>query len=146
MLGLNFALSSLGRMDGKLVYVLGVRYPDPSGCQLWLDKETLRPMRWLIPADGGDRSSDVLDIRYADWQPVGGIWYPWQVDCYQDGSLARRVEVQEVKIAQGFPDDLFRLDRFEYSDPEPADADKEVQGPIHEVEQAIENFRRLYLP
>jgi hypothetical protein len=58
-MGVETAISSLGRLEERVVFVLGARYPDESVSQLAIDKETFLPARLLLvdgdAEDGGRR-------------------------------------------------------------------------------------------
>ena len=67
-LGIETAVSSLGRVDSRVVYVVGAHYPDETVIQLAVDKETFLPLRLLLvegdPTAGGMR----LGIFYNAWR------------------------------------------------------------------------------
>ncbi len=56
-LGVEVSLTSLGRFQDKIAFVIGAQYPEESRSQLWVDKETFRPIRWLLvnPSPAGER-------------------------------------------------------------------------------------------
>jgi len=43
LLGVDVNISSLGRFQGNVSYVIGAQYPDELTPQVWVDKETFRP-------------------------------------------------------------------------------------------------------
>ncbi|MBW1896641.1 MAG: hypothetical protein JRI47_06250, partial [Deltaproteobacteria bacterium] len=43
---------SLGRFKDKIAYVIGAKYPDDSVPQIWIEKDTFRPIRYVV---GGPR-------------------------------------------------------------------------------------------
>jgi hypothetical protein len=46
--GIDTAVSSLGKYEKKPAYVIGVKYPNENQSQLWIDKESFLPMRWIL--------------------------------------------------------------------------------------------------
>ena len=87
-LGVDVSISSLGRFEGRIAYVIGAQYPDESVDQLWVDHTNFRPLRWIIVNGTGGFSSNPLDVRYLDWwQLDGGFWYPARIEFYQNNQL-----------------------------------------------------------
>jgi hypothetical protein len=143
-LGLNTEVASLGRLEGRLVYVVGARYPDTAGCQLWLDKNTLRPVRWLVAPPGESWGDGRLDIRYSLWQPAGNVWYPRQIRFYQDGKWFRQIDVEHVEAVRGLQDDLFDIDALKRACTATDSGDNSPPPFSVKIGEAIENFHRLY--
>lgn len=143
-LGVDVSLSSLGRFDGRLVFVVGAKYPDETRSQIWLDKETLRPVRWVIMPSAGVRTAGTLDIRYAQWRQTGELWYPWQVRFYLDKEPVRRIQVEHVDVSGEFPAAIFDIDQLKSSFAPTAATQVKPPPAVGEVQAAIENFRRLY--
>jgi hypothetical protein len=143
-LGVDSAITSPGRLAGRPVYVIGARYPDMTAAQIWLDKETFRPLRWVLPPSAGSREAGVLDVRYVGWRQAASIWYPKEVRFYVDGIVVRQIRVEGIEVVDGFEAALFDTDLLQLAleaapslGPRPPDA-------VEEVRAAIENFRRLY--
>ena len=71
-LGVETSISSLGRVEETVVFVLGAHYPDESVSQLAVDKETFLPVRLLL-TDGKTEASDQrLEMYYRNWQKNSG--------------------------------------------------------------------------
>jgi len=143
-LGLDIAVSSPGRLDGRPVYVVGAHYPDLSVPQIWLDKETFRPVRWVIPPGPATREAGLLDVRYSRWRRVQAFWYPDVILFYLDGVPVRRIQVDRVDVEDGFEAQLFDLERLRSSPKATPAAESRRADVVEEVREAIENFRRLY--
>jgi hypothetical protein len=47
-LGVNVTRSSMGMLDGQIVYVIGARYPDETVPQLWIGQDTRLPVRFIV--------------------------------------------------------------------------------------------------
>jgi len=144
-LGVAADVSSVGRFQGRIAYVLGAQYPDETVPQLWLDKETFRPMRWLLkPASAGNQG-EALEVRYGDWRKVSSIWYPERIDFYLGDRLLRRMQVQRTRVNPKFSNRLFDVAYLKsiYSRaaaPPPAQGES---GGKNDVQRTIDRFRKL---
>jgi len=108
-LGINTSVVSLGRFNSKPVYVLGAQYPDETTTQIWLNKETFRPFRWIINHNNPDGRIDTLEVRYDKWQKIRKIFYPMHIEFYQDDHLIRMIEVDEIKLSPAILQDCLIL-------------------------------------
>ena len=108
-LGVNVGLTSLGRFEQAPVVILGAEYPDESLPQVWIDKQTFRPIRWLIPQTDANENTALFEIRYLQWQQFDGLWYPMQIQCFQDRQLIREMRVQTLAANEAISDDLFDI-------------------------------------
>ncbi len=145
-LGMAPDVSSVGRFQGALVYVLGAQYPDETVPQLWLDKDTFRPVRWLIRPAATDNLSDPVEIRYSGWRKTGTIWYPFQIEIYQGGRLLRNIQVARVRENPNLSHRLFDIAYLKsiYPKGEPPQSEQPETGGKSEVQKTIERFRRLF--
>lgn len=145
-LGINVSVSSLGRFENKPVYVLGAQYPDESVSQIWLNKDTFKPFRWIINSKKPDGRLDSLEIRYFKWRKIRKIWYPMHIEFYQDDSLIRMIEVDEIKVDPGFSAGLFDINHLKSTYPKDTQVlSKERQhGELSEVQKMIEEFKKIY--
>lgn len=145
-LGINVSVSSLGRFENKPVYVLGAQYPDESVSQIWLNKETFRPFRWIINSKKPGGRIDFLEIRYYKWRKIGKIWYPMHIEFYQDDSLIRMIEVDEIKVDPGISAGLFDINRLKSTYPKDTQvlSKERQQGELSEVQKMIEEFKKIY--
>jgi len=135
-LGLNPRLSSYGRADDEVVYVIGARYPAPSPPQLWVSKDRFLPLRWVLPAPGPNKpganepgakaprnnetdkqrlaaqasAKNRLAFQYEDWRVAGGSRYPGVIKVYQGERLTRKIEVNQIHINPALPENLFDID------------------------------------
>lgn len=148
-LGINVSVSSLGRFENKPVYVLGAQYPDESVSQIWLNKDTFRPFRWIINIKKPGGRWDSLEIRYFKWRKIRKIWYPMQIKFYQDDNLIRMIEVDEIKVDPGFSATLFNINHLKSTYPkgtkDSQGLSKQRQpGELSEVQKMIEEFKKIY--
>ena len=145
-LGINESVSSLGRFQNKPVYVIGAQYPDESISQIWLNKDTFRPFRWIINSRKPGGRLDSLEVRYFKWRKIRKIWYPMHIEFYQDDKLVRMIEVDEIKIDPGFSAGLFDINRLKSTYPQSTQVlSKQHQpGELSEVQKMIEEFKKIY--
>ena len=145
-LGVDVSVSSLGRFEGEIAFVLGAVYPDESVSQIWIDRETFLPTRWIIRGNGGSSGSDVLEVRYLTWWKSGSSRYPSRIEFYQDGKLVRVNQIKSFREGDGFSEDLFDIEhlRSVYPlAPEQPLVPGEPEEPS-EVQKTIDEFKRVF--
>ena len=145
-LGVDVSVSSLGRFEGEIKFVIGAVYPDESVSQIWIDRETFLPTRWIIRGNGGSSGSDVLEVRYLTWWKSGQSRYPSRIEFYQDGKLVRVNQVKSFREGDIFSDDLFDIEQlrsFYPVAPEQPLVPGESEEPS-EVQKTIDEFRRVF--
>lgn len=145
-LGVETAISSLGRLEEKVVYVIGARYPDESISQLAVDKETFLPVRLLLvdadaPAGGGR-----LEFFYLDWQKVQSGRFPYQVRFYTNGRLAREIRVADLRLNPSIPAALMDLEALKASVAQhQADTPQgQKQEAVEAMQRAVHEFRKKF--
>ncbi|KPJ75565.1 MAG: hypothetical protein AMJ54_14600 [Deltaproteobacteria bacterium SG8_13] len=142
-IGVETSISSLGKHQGRIGYVIGAQFPDELAPQLWLDKNTFKPFRWLLrPGADGDPSG-ALEVRYYGWRQFEKIWYP---EFYQGENLLRTILVQDVKVNPRLDGQLFDVRRLRAQYPRggaqlPARPDSGGQS---DVQETVERFQRLF--
>ncbi len=152
--GVDFNLSSLGRWEHRLVYVIGARFPEFSRIQLWIDKQNFLPLRWIFPPlsqdlSGRGQSVPGYEITYSGWRKEGRCWYPGKIEFYRKGRLVRRIEVLEVLPEADFAEALFDLDYLEsiygrrVVEKKEEDQNK-AESDLDEVHQAIDAFHKKF--
>ncbi|MBW2598315.1 MAG: hypothetical protein JRC55_06905, partial [Deltaproteobacteria bacterium] len=109
LLGVDVTVSSLGRFQGKPAYILGARYPDETTPQVWLDKDTFRPFRWIMTSKDGKSRENSLEVRYLEWQKVKNTWYPMRIEFFMADILVREIHVQNIKVNPSFSKKLFDI-------------------------------------
>ncbi len=101
-LGVVFGDTYLGRIEGRVAYVLGSR-PSERKPQLWVDKHAFQPVR-LLTLRGGTAA----DVRLVDWgSPVGGDWFPRAVEVHGGSGLEARLTAEKVAANPRLADSLF---------------------------------------
>lgn len=146
LLGVDVQVSSVGRFGDEIVYIIGAQYPDETVPQLWLEKETFRPVRFLVARNTLEKSNLILDIRYHNWRQLGKLWYPMHVEFFQNEVKLREIHVEETSINPGFAEDLFDIAhlRAVYRDPDATDGQPEEWDEMSEIRKAIEEFKNIY--
>jgi hypothetical protein len=139
-IGVAIEISSFGRFQDKVAYIVGAQYPDETPSQLWVQKDTFLPLRWILKTASGD---GYLEFRYLRWQKIKSIQYPMTIECYLDGRLVREIKVKSYTVEPEFPAALFDIEklRAQYNieaPPEPVSED------IGEVQKTIEDFKKRY--
>jgi hypothetical protein len=142
-LGINFSVTSLGRYNGEICFVLGAEYPDESVPQLWVAKNTFQPVRWIFEISDVEGVVEQKEIRYGDWKTHYKSRYPSNIDFFQGQNLVQRISVLGVEINPSFPEDLFDIEKLRilYSTMNP-----EEKNPAehNDIEKRIEEFNRIY--
>ena len=148
LLDVDVKHSSLGRFDGRLGFVVGSEYPDESTPQLWIDKETFRPFRWIVLGRKSVDKGIELEIRYLNWQKIENIWYPMDIAFFENDILTRELKVKTIKTSSNFANGIFSKQRLR-SESQPAFSDDYQEGlpqAEDEVKKTIEDFKKLYDP
>ena len=145
-LGVDTGASSLERFKDQIVLVLGTESPDATVSQVWVDKETFKPVRWLMPGQDDEGRPLIREVRYLDWRQVNRIWYPMHMQFFEDGALLREIQVERLKVNLTFPDELFDAARLkaEHATPAKEADDDAVSEELDEVQESIDEFRKKY--
>jgi len=142
-MGIDTGISSLGRFNETLALIIGAQYPDESVSQLWVDKATFRPLRWIVKTE--EPLVREFEIRYLQWQAIGADWYPWKVEFYENQLLVRQITVEQVAAEKAIARKMFdiaALKRQFAGTPDsqlPAD-----DAPVNEVQDTIDSFKKRF--
>jgi hypothetical protein len=125
---------------------VGVEYPDESAPQVWIDKDTFRPVRWLIECKRPELEKDSLEVRYLDWQKINRIWYPMLIEFYQNNSLVREIYVVNIEVNPIFSGNLFDINRLKSIYPPIASVmtDQQKTNDLNDVQKTIEDFTKIF--
>jgi outer membrane lipoprotein-sorting protein len=140
--GVNTQVTSLGRFGDDLVVVIGARYPDENRPQIWLDKTSYRPLRWILRTD--DHPEGPLEIHYLAWQKVSRQWFPRRIELYEDNTMVREIIVEQVLTKADIQPGDFDIDALtqQYATPS---LRTPVETPLEsDIERAIEDFRKQF--
>jgi hypothetical protein len=145
-LGVDITVTSLGRLDDQIAFVLGAQYPDNRPTQVWVDKETFRPLRWMQATQDSEGQLDLFEIRYDDWRAVDKAWYPGRIDFYHNAVLIREIIVEGVEKASDFGYELFDIQRLRASYPavQPVEQEPSESEELREVHETIEEFKKKF--
>ena len=146
-LGVDVSISSLGRFEDEIAFVLGAVYPDDSVSQIWIDRETFLPNRWIMRGNGDNFKSDLIEVRYLTWWKSGSVRYPSRVEFYQDGNLVRVNQLKSFREGDVFSEDFFDIDQLRATYPlapqQPLVPGESEEEPS-EVQKTIEEFRKVF--
>jgi hypothetical protein len=143
----DVSVSTLGRFEGEIAFVLGAVYPDESVSQIWIDRETFLPTRWIMRGNGDGFKSDLIEVRYLTWWKSGPVRYPSRVEFYQDGDLVRVNQLKIFREGDVFPEDLFDIGHLRSQYPlapqQPLVPGESEEEPS-EVQKTIDEFRKVF--
>jgi hypothetical protein len=144
--GVDATISSLGRLEGRPVLVLGAQYPDETIPQVWIDKDTFLPLRWIVTPKTDDIHDDSLEIFYLDWRKVQQIWYPFHIKFIKSETLVREIKVLNVEVNPSFSKDLFDISLLKstYLPATTEKPDSSDTEELNEVQKTIDQFKRIY--
>ncbi len=143
-LGMNVPLSSYGRWKKEPVYVVGAKYPDASGTQLWVDKDTFLPVRWVFQDLPAGQGPGKTEFQYEEWHHVKGSRYPRVIKVFRNERLTRKMEIHEIATNPEFPSDFFNLDYLAAGAGESGAAAESEAAPENEIDQQIREFREIF--
>ena len=141
LLGVNIDISSFGRFQGRTAYVIGAQYPDESVPQVWFDKETFRPLRWIIT---GKAPEDFFEIRYHNWQKINKRWYPMLIEFFHNNNKLREIKAVNVITAPSFKKNIFNIESIRSINVPVMNSSKDLSGGMMEIKKTIEQFKKIY--
>jgi hypothetical protein len=149
--GVDVGVTSLGRFQGRIVYVIGTRYPDESVSQVWVDKELFLPLRWLN-VDAVDPALD-MEFIYANWRKIQWrksrvIWYPTRIETYYQQRLIRTIVIDRIQVDNALSPQLWDLAHLQsiYAPDQSPVEDEQPANQVDVVQQAIESFQKKFEP
>jgi hypothetical protein len=109
--GIDDSVISLGRFEKKPTYVIGARPWETQKPQVWIDKTTFFPVRYVLHTTIGSQRAWV-ETRLLDYgSELSGERFPRVMEQYRDGRLVRRAEVTKILVNKSLPETLFDLPR-----------------------------------
>jgi len=144
LLSVDINISSFGRFEGRTAYVVGAIYPDESVPQVWFDKKTFRPFRWIIIGKAVKNSGDHFEIRYHNWQKKGRIWYPMFIEFFQNEIKVREIKVINIITKPSFKKNIFEIESIVPEHIPVLNTAKDQQNGVSEVKKTIERFKKKY--
>ncbi|MFP4194790.1 MAG: hypothetical protein ACLFRO_07595 [Desulfobacterales bacterium] len=146
-LGVEMDVSSPGRLDRELVYVIGAEFPDEGEKQLWIDKESFYPVRWIVTPAQKAENPPVHEIRYLDWERIQDTWYPGKIEFYESGEKIQMMVVKNIEVNPSLPGDLFDTGELRNSASKASGERKEQEdagGAGAGVRRQLEEFKNIY--
>ncbi len=141
--GLNVHVSSLGRLGDDICYVIGAQYPDTGTAQLWISRENYMPVRLVVTGAENHSEEPAEEIRFHRWRRFDGMRYPGEIVFLEKG-----VEVQKLIVTHIDVNPVFELGIFDISHLkavlQQADKEEDVPDISDEIQQEIEQFKRIF--
>jgi outer membrane lipoprotein-sorting protein len=137
---------SLGRYRNKISYVIGAKYPDESLPQVWIEKDTFRPIRYIL-APGDLSDSDSEEVEYADYKSLGkNKWYPARILFYKNARLTRMYALEDFKVNPELSNKLFDMAhlRTSYQSMTLKEPPPSSPSQLDEVEKTINDFSKTF--
>lgn len=144
--GVHLEMVSLGRFKEKIVYVIGAKYPDESVPQVWIDKNTFRPVRFLLPSHGGE-GAPLTDIQFTDYRSLDKArTYPGRILFFENNTLVKMQVLETFKINPAIPGELFDVAylRGAYESLAPAPPAPLPDSETDEVKKSMEEFKKIF--
>jgi hypothetical protein len=92
-LGVDVDLTAYGRVDGRVVYLIGAKSWESDKPMVAIDKESLVVMK-VVAQWKGER----FEMRYQGWgSGVGGNWYPSSTELLVNGAIVKRTTTLQVE-------------------------------------------------
>lgn len=145
-LGIDVAISSLGRFKNQFFYVIGAVYPDKTRPQLWIEKESFLPTRFLILDQTDPNRKKNIEFRYLNWMKTENSHYPMRIETYIDDTLHRTIDALSVTLNSDYDDDFFNIRHLQTAYPSKASDAFEQSQPdeLKDVQQSIEDLKRRF--
>ena len=149
--GVDVSTVSLGRYKGQVAFVIGAFAPDETVPQVWVDKETFLPMRWIVsPAPPGS-STGGLEVLYTDWKTIGSgkktSKYPMRISVLKGGKLISERLAKDCVVNPAVTPADFTVGVLRKK-AQAGQLQSDVKTPsspeMDQVRKTIQNFRKLY--
>ncbi len=142
-MGIDTGISSLGRFNETIALIIGAQYPDESVSQVWVDKATFRPLRWIIKTD--EPLVREFEIRYLQWQAIGDDWYPWKVEFYENQMLVRQITVERAAPEKTIEREMFDITTLKQQFAGTTRSQvPEDDTPVNEIQDTIDSFKKRF--
>lgn len=142
-LGINFSVTSLGRYNGTICYIIGAEYQDESVPQLWVSKDSFQPVRWIFEVYVEQGVVEQKEILYGDWNSYYSSRYPSKIEFFEGKNLIQSIAVSQVEVNPPFSEDLFDIEQIKrfYSIRTREEVDTTGQN---DIEKRIKEFKKIY--
>jgi hypothetical protein len=141
-MGIDVNMSSIGRLDKMICYVIGAQYPDNSVPQLWVGRENYLPVRLVVTGTGSDPLElPAEEIRFSRWKQFNTMWYPGEISFLESGNVVQKITVNRVGTNHVFEPGIFDIQSFQKSHSK----EKTIQQDLSDdIRQEIEQFKRIF--
>lgn len=103
-LGVDLDQTSLGRWEGKSVFVIGARYPDMTRPQIWIERKTGLCAKIVCQGRNKEpfflyesfRPDDLWEVQFLSWMDFSGIIHPREIEFYQGGKKVQVIHVHAI--------------------------------------------------
>jgi hypothetical protein len=145
-LGIDVAISSLGRFKNQFFYVIGAVYPDKTRPQLWIEKESFLPTRFLILDQTDPNRKKIIEFRYLNWTKTENSYYPMRIETDVDDKLLRTIDALSVKLNSDYDDNFFNISHLQTAYPQkaPGSYEQNQTDELKDVQQSIEDLKRRF--
>jgi outer membrane lipoprotein-sorting protein len=137
---------SLGRFKDRIAYVIGAKYPDESVPQIWIEKDSFRPIRYVVRGSGPKRT-DLEEIEYTDYTPLDKKrWYPGRILFFQNGQLTKMYVLKTFRINPDLPDELFDIPYLKtlYEPVASTEPSPPPTSELDEIKKTIRDFSKAF--
>lgn len=142
-MGIDVNVSSLGRLDGGIYYVIGAQYPDTRNPQLWIDRDDYKPVRLVLKGSENDPKKTAGEVRFSNWRQFHGMRYPGEISFFEHGNEIQNVTVEQVTANPVFDPGAFDIHVLKSpSSDDPSDGD--AMDFSDEIQREIEQFKRIF--
>ncbi len=104
-LGIDLSVTSFGRYEDKICFVIGAEYPEATYPQLSIDKETFLPLELKALFN-----NKIIEIKYYDWHNFNNILYPSVINIYENKLLKQSIKVNDAASDVIFPETDFDIE------------------------------------
>jgi len=157
MFGIDTNIRSLGKFQKEIAYVIGAQYPDDDQSQLWINKVTLLPMRWLLVTLTQPNSMDsdqtstppkleCLEFRFSLWQKFDRLYYPMRLDILHNGILTREIRVNDVIVNPELDNTMMDIDQQKILYPKVRQSwiEPDEEDDVDDIQKTIEDFKKKF--
>jgi hypothetical protein len=145
-LGINLQTVSLGRFKGEIAYVIGAKYPDESAPQVWINKNTFRPVRLILEGDGGQEVPS-REVEYTEHQSLSkNSFYPGRILFFEHGTLVRMHVMKVYEINPEIVDEIFDVAYLKriYEPIVPTLPAPSPSSELDELKKSIQDFKKIF--
>ena len=150
--GVNTEITSLGRWRGGIAYIIGAQYPDETSPQIWIDKKTFLPVRYITTRSVPGIAHEGLEVIYEDWRGLAAnkdnkpkARYPGRIVFVQNKKILSERIMESYAVNPSLDENLFSISAVKASyEPSPVLMEEQsMSSEMDEVREVIDGFRRV---